>query len=251
MLTAERRQYIINTLHREGKIIAKQLSTELSLSEDTIRRDLRDLAAEGLLQRVHGGALPCSPASASFSARKEQAPIAKIAIARAAARLIRDGQVVLMDGGTTHLQVVQQLPADLHATIVTNSPPLAVALAEHPTVEVIMLGGHLFKHTITTIGGNTLDALQKIHVDLYLIGVCSLHPEFGISTINYEEAHLKREMMACAAESIALASLEKLNTAAPYIVAPLTELSEIITERSASDEILEPYRALGITVTRA
>src|SRR4029453_15208402 len=102
------------------------------VSEDTIRRDLRELAEADLLQRVHGGALPHSPAVASFAVRQGQAPAAKQAIARAAAQLVRDGQVIILDGGTTTLQVAQLLPVDLRATVVTNSPPIAIARPEHP-----------------------------------------------------------------------------------------------------------------------
>src|ERR671925_11382 len=98
MLTAERRQYILETLRRDGKVLATELSVALSVSEDTIRRDLRELAEAGLIQRVHGGALPRSPADASYAARQRQAPSAKAAIARAAVQLIRDGQVIILDG---------------------------------------------------------------------------------------------------------------------------------------------------------
>lgn len=251
MLTAERRQYILSVLQRDGKVVARQLSEELKLSEDTIRRDLRDLAADGLLLRVHGGALPSSPATANFAARQSQAPSAKNAIARAAAQLVRDGQVVLMDGGTTNIQVAQHLSPDLHTTIITNSPPLATTLIEHPHIEVILLGGRFFKHSAVTIGAATLEELHMVRADLYMLGVCSLHPDIGISTNNLEEAYLKRAMIACSAEVVALASPEKLNTAAPYIVGELRELSEIITEHSVSDELLEPYRALGVTVIKA
>ena len=251
MLTAERRQYILTVLQRDGKVVAKRLSEELGLSEDTIRRDLRDLGDDGLLLRVHGGALPCSPATASFSARQEQAPAAKAAIAQAAANLVRDGQVVLLDGGTTNIQVVQHLPLDLHATIITNSPPLATVLANYPNIEVNLLGGRLFKHSVVTMGAATLEALRMVRADLYLLGICSLHLEVGISTVDLEEAYLKRAMIACSAEVVALASSEKLNTAAPYIVGELRELNEIITERTVPDDVLEPYRSLGITMTRA
>ena len=250
MLTAERKHYILSALRRDGKVVAKALSDELGASEDTIRRDLRDLAAEGQLQRVHGGALPVSPAHASFAARREQATWAKRTIARRAAEMVRPGQVVLLDGGTTNVLVAELLPRDLEATIVTNSPPLAAALADHAQVEVILLGGRLDKHAMVTLGEATLDALKMIRADLFLLGVCSLHPEVGISTQNLEEAYLKRAMMANAAEVVALASPEKLNTAAPYIAGPLTELSEIITERTVPDETLAPYRALGLTVIR-
>ena len=251
MLTAERRRFIMQLLERDGKIVAKELSATLSLSEDTIRRDLRDMSSEGLLQRVHGGALPRSPALASFAERQDQAPGAKAAIARAAAQLIHDGLVVLMDGGTTNVGVARFLPRDLRATIVTNSPPLAAALAQHRAIEVIMLGGRLDHDAMVTMGTATVEQFSMVRADLYLLGVCSVHPEVGLSTGNLEEAYLKRLMMSRAAEVVALVSPEKLNTAAPYMIAPIDDLSEIITEAHVSDEVLAPYRALGVTVTRA
>lgn len=250
MLTAERRQHILATLRRDGKVLASELSGALGVSEDTIRRDLRELSDAGLLQRVHGGALPRSPADASYIARQSQAPSAKAAIAQAAVQLLRPGQVILLDGGTTTLQVAQQLPIDLRATIVTNSPPIAVALAEHPEVEVIVIGGRLYKHSHVTIGAATIEALGAIHADICLLGVCSLHPEIGISVPQFEEAHVKRAMIAGAAEVVALASAEKLGTAAPYIVGPLSDLTHLVTERAVSDDLLAPYRAQGITVVR-
>ncbi|QBD75522.1 DeoR/GlpR transcriptional regulator [Ktedonosporobacter rubrisoli] len=250
MLTAERRQYILNMLHRDGKIVARRLSEELGLSEDTIRRDLRDLAEDGKLVRVHGGALPSSPATANFTARQEQAPQAKEAIAQAAAAMVRAGQVIFLDGGTTNLLVAQHLMPDLQVTVITNSPPVAVALAEHPRADVLLLGGQLLKHSIVTVGTATLEAISMVRADLYFLGICSLHPDMGISTNHLEEAYLKRAMVERSAEVIALVSPEKLNTASSYRIGPLTELSEIITEREVAEELLAPYRNLGITVTR-
>lgn len=250
MLTAERRQYILETLQRDGKVLATELSGALSVSEDTIRRDLRELADAGLLQRVHGGALPPSPAVASYATRQQQAPLAKAAIAQAAVQLVRPGQTIILDGGTTTLQVAQRLPPNLRATIITNSPPIAVALAEHPGVDVILLGGRLYKHSLVTIGAATVEALQQMRADLCMLGICSLDLEAGISTPDYEEAQVKRAMIASAAEVAALASAEKLGTAVPYIVGPITELSYLVTERAIPDETLAPYRARGITVIR-
>jgi DeoR/GlpR family transcriptional regulator of sugar metabolism len=250
VLTAERRQHILATLRRDGKVLASQLSRAFGVSEDTIRRDLRELAEAGLLQRVHGGALPRSPADASYIARQSQAPSAKAAIACAAVQLVRAGQVIILDGGTTTLQVAQQLPVDLRATIITNSPPIAIALAEHPQVEVIVLGGRLYKHSLVTIGAATITALGTIHADICMLGVCSLHPDIGISVPQFEEAHVKRAMIAGAAEVVALASSEKLGTVAPYLVGPLADLTHLVTERALPDEVLAPYRDQGITIIR-
>ena len=251
MLTAERRRSIMQALQREGKVYASELSKLLQVSEDTIRRDLRELAAAGELQRVHGGALPRLPAQASFSERQQQAPGAKAAIAQAAARLIRQDQIIILDGGTTPLQVVQHLPPDLHATVITHSPPVAMALAQHPAVEVIVIGGKLYKHELVAVGAATVEAFQHIRADLCFLGIGSLHPEVGISTFDLEEASVKRAMIASAAEVVALTPAEKLGTAAPYVVGPLSDLTHLVTERSVSNEVLAPYRALGITIVRA
>jgi DeoR/GlpR family transcriptional regulator of sugar metabolism len=128
MLTKQRKQLILSRLKQDGQIVAATLSAELGLSEDTIRRDLRALAAEGHLQRVHGGALPASPALGDFAARTQVEPAAKQAIARAAATLVRPGQVVFLDGGTSCEQLALQLPTTLAATVVTHSPTIALAL---------------------------------------------------------------------------------------------------------------------------
>src|SRR5579859_5323127 len=129
MLTSQRKEYLLDLLRKTGQIVAKSVSQELGLSEDTIRRDLRDLAAEGRLQRVHGGALPASPAVASLEIREQVSIDGKAAIGRAAAGMIRPGQLVMLDGGTTAIQIARHLPADLAATIVTHSPAVAMELA--------------------------------------------------------------------------------------------------------------------------
>lgn len=251
MLKEERQQQILEMLRREGKVLASELSGVLNISEDTVRRDLRDLAEAKLIQRVHGGALLRSPATASYAARQKQATTAKAEIAQVAARLIQPGQVVILDGGTTTLQLAQALPHDLKATIITNSPPIAVALAEHSGIEVILVGGRLYKNSLVAVGAETVETFRTFRADLCMLGICSLHPETGISVPALEEAQVKRAMIASSAEVVALASAEKLNTAAPYIVGPLSELTHLVTESGVSDEILAPYERLGITIIQS
>jgi DeoR/GlpR family transcriptional regulator of sugar metabolism len=248
MLKEERQQHILTTLRREGKILASELSATLSISEDTIRRDLRELDEAGLLQRVHGGALPRPPAVGSYRVRQQQAPAAKASIARAAIQLFRDGQVILMDGGTTTLQVATHFPPHLHATVVTNSPPIAIALAERPGVDVELIGGRMYKDSLVAVGAATVDALRAIRADLCLLGVCSLHPEIGISVPDLEEIYVKRAMIANSAEVVALADAEKLGTATAFSIAPIHELTHLVTERGVPDAVLEPYRAHNITI---
>lgn len=251
MLTAERRRSIMQVLQRDGQVQASELSKTLHVSEDTIRRDLRELAAAGRLQRVHGGALPRSPAVASFTERQEQATGAKEAIAQAAVQFMRRDQVIILDGGTTPLQVAQHIPGDLRATIVTHSPPIALALAEYEDIEVILIGGKLNKRNLVSVGAGTIEAFEHIRADLCFLGITSLHPEVGISTRDMDEAYVKRAMIASSAEVVALASAEKLGTASHYIVGPLRDLTHLITERSVPNELLAPYKEAGITIVRA
>jgi DeoR/GlpR family transcriptional regulator of sugar metabolism len=251
MLTEERRQIILERLQRDGKVVAGELSASLSVSVDTVRRDLRELSEAGLLRRVHGGALPAAVGARPYSVRREQAPEAKAAIARATSRLVRPGQVILLDSGTTTLEVARHLPPDLEATVITNSPPIAVALAEHPSVEVMVLGGMLAKGAHALVGAVTIEALRSVRADLLVLGVCSVHPEFGITVVELEESFVKRLMIANAAEVVAVSSAEKLGSAGPYVIAPLEELTYLVTEESAPPEQVDEYRAAGVEVVLA
>ena len=248
MLTSQRKQHLLDVLRRDGQIIAKTLSQTLGLSEDTIRRDLRELAQEGLLQRVHGGALPASSAVVNYAAREHIAPSSKIAIGRAAAGLIQPGQVVLLDGGTTAMQVARHLHPQLQATIVTHSPTIAVELASHDTVEVIMLGGRLFKHSVVAVGTATTEALSHIRADLYFMGVTGVHLTAGLSTGDLEEAYIKRALSRQAAETWVLASTEKLGVASQYLISPLVEVSGLVIESRVSDEVIAPYQDSGLVI---
>jgi len=251
MLTKQRRQYILEVLKRDGQVVAKTLADELALSEDTIRRDLRDLAQEGLLQRVHGGALPASPAVVDFPQRQQIATEAKRLIGRTAAQMIQPHQVVILDGGTTAVQIARHLPPDLNATIVTHSPSIAVELATHKTVEVIIIGGRLFKHSVVAVGAAAIEALSHIHADLYFMGVTGIHAKVGLSTGDLEEAYVKRALSERAAETIVLASREKLGVASAYVIAPVTQVSGMIVEPDVPDALVTPLLELGLSVYRA
>ena len=251
MLTSQRKQHILAVLQRDGQIVAKRLSQELGLSEDTIRRDLRELAQEGLLQRVHGGALPASPAVGNFAVREELSTDAKRAIGKAGAHLIKDGQVVFVDGGTTAVQLVRQLPQNLRATIVTHSARIAVELVDHPTIEVIMIGGRLFKHSIVSVGAVALEAIGHIRADIYFMGVTGIHPTEGLSTGDLEEAYVKQALCKRASDTYVMASQEKLGAASQYIVVALSEVSGLIVDAAVSDEVLQPYTRLGLNIVRA
>lgn len=250
ILPEERRQRILDVLAQEGKVVATELSEQFDVSKDTIRRDLQDLDEAGLLKRVHGGALPRSPGAAPYAARQTQHLPAKRALARRAAQLVRDDQVVLIDGGTTPLEVARHLPPDLHATVVTTSAPVVTVLAEHAAIEVVVVGGRLDKASMTTTGSAVQESLRQVHADLCFLGVCSLHPEIGVTTEEFEEAQLKRLMIQHSAKVVAAVTEDKFGTASPFVVSAIQELTHIVTEPSASEETMAPYREAGITILR-
>ncbi|MEK6397952.1 MAG: DeoR/GlpR family DNA-binding transcription regulator [Terriglobus sp.] len=251
MLTTQRKQVLLASLRENGQIVAKDMSLAMGVSEDTIRRDLRELAREGLLQRVHGGALPASPAVADFAGREQLRHEGKVAIGAAAAAMIEPGQVVILDGGTTAREVARHLPRDLKATIVTHSPTIALELLNHASIDVILIGGRFFKHSVVAVGAAAIEAISQIHADLFFLGVTGIHPTTGLTTGDYEEAAIKRALSHAAAETIVLASAEKLNAASPYAVIGLDQVNGIITERSVDEELLKPYMERGMVITRA
>jgi DeoR/GlpR family transcriptional regulator of sugar metabolism len=230
MLAAERRDFLLARLHADGKLVAKQIAIELGVAEDSIRRDLREMAAAGLCQRVYGGALPVSPAIADYATRATVATSSKERVAAAAVALIRPGQTVLLDGGTTALAVTAALPADLRATIVTHSPTVAAALVGHPAVDVYVLGGRLFKHSAVTCGAAAAEAARGINADLFLLGVTGVHHEAGLTTGDPDEAAMKRTLAGRAAETYVLASSEKIGAASPFLVLPADRVTAIVTD---------------------
>jgi DeoR/GlpR family transcriptional regulator of sugar metabolism len=123
-------------------------------------------------------------------------------------------------------------------------------LAEHPNIEVIMLGGQVYKKALVNVGAATIEQLGMIRADLCMLGVCSLHPEIGISVTNFDEAHVKRAMIAGAAEVVGLATAAKLDTASTYVVEPIHALTYLVTASIVSDMMLTSYKALGLTIVR-
>jgi DeoR/GlpR family transcriptional regulator of sugar metabolism len=235
MLVSERRQLLLSRLRTDGKLVAGALALELGISEDSIRRDLRDLAAAGLCQRVYGGAVPVSQALADYATRTTVEPESKQRVAAHAVGLIRDGHRVILDGGTTTLAVARALPMDLHATVITHSPTIASALVPHPSVEILLLGGRIYKHSAVACGAFTVEAAAGVSADLFLLGVTGVHAEHGLTTGDPEEAAMKRALSARAAETFVLASAEKLGAVSAYKVLELADVAGVVTESGLLD----------------
>lgn len=251
MLTSQRKRLILDLLAKDGQVVAKHLSHELELSEDTIRRDLRELAAEGLLLRVHGGAMPVSPTAVPIAERRAMALDAKSALGKAGAAMIRDGMTVVFDGGTSNLEIVRNLPAQARFTAITHSPTIAVALEDKPHVDAVIIGGKLFRHSMVAVGALAAEAISRIRADMFFLGVTGVHPTEGLTTGDMEEAAIKRQLMSCSAETVVLATSDKLGTVSPFQVGVLSDISTLIVEGNVADDRVSAFSQAGVSVMHA
>ncbi|WP_059102979.1 DeoR/GlpR family DNA-binding transcription regulator [Shouchella shacheensis] len=250
MLKKERQNEIIKMIQNEGKAIAKELSIHLNVSEDTIRRDLREMDAKGLIQRVHGGAFPISQSAITFAERNEELLESKRVLAMKGLELVTDGQVILLDGSTTNLQLAKELPEQLHATIITNSPTICLELSGHPHLEVITLGGTLFKDSLVNVGLPVIKTLEDLRADLCFLGVYSIHPEFGISEPHMEESFVRQQMIKSSNKIATLVTKNKLNTISNYKIGSIASLDYLITEGEIPSHVLKGYEDVDIEVIR-
>jgi DeoR/GlpR family transcriptional regulator of sugar metabolism len=230
MLVAERRELLLRRLETDGKLVARDLAADLGVSEDSVRRDLRDLAAAGLCQRVYGGAVPVSRALVDYAARGSVEIESKERVAARAAALIGPGDRLILDGGTTALALARALPPSLTATVITHSPTIAAALTAHPGVEILMLGGRIYKHSAVACGAATAEAAARISADVFFLGVTGVHADAGLTTGDAEEAAIKRTLAGRAAETYVLASVEKLGAISAYKVLGLSDVTGVVTD---------------------
>jgi len=250
VLKEERRRRILDILGQEGRVVATDLQQALGVSGYTIRRDLDELAESRHLQRVHGGALARSPVAPTYEGRQSQSVPGKRAVARAAATLLEPGQTVIVDGGSTALQLVEAIPAGHSGTFITHSPPVAAALGRRPGIEVVVVGGLLDPRAMVAVGAQAIEAYGRFTADVCFLGIWSVHAATGMSSGYYEEAELRRVLVRRADRVVGLASRDKLGTTAQFGIAPATALTHLATEPDVPAELLDPFAELGIHVVR-
>lgn len=248
MVKEERLQLILNQLSKDNKVRLGQLSELLNVSEDTVRRDIKELDSQGLLRAVRGGAIAHSPIPHHYRDREKYDLGQKQVVAQKALSFLRNGHVVFFDGGTSVVALAASLPKNLKITVVTNSFPVVNVLEDHPNVEVIFAGGRLYKISFTTIGEEALDTLRKIRADICFLGICSIHHTMGITAMDYEDSQVKKMMMAQAVKTIALSTLEKTSTVEAFYICPVTDLDVIVTEAEPTNTALKAYKDLGIEI---
>lgn len=251
-LPEERRQTIVEAVEREGRVLAAELAGRLAASEDTIRRDLRDLDAAGLLRRVHGGAVRLRPAE-TFGTRAEADLPRKIQLAHGLRACIRPADTVLIDAGSTHLALARLLDDGCAAAIVTNSPQIALALGHFRRTRIVLLGGTYHPDEGATYGAATLAEVGRLRPDLALVGVCGIDVERGLAASNPEEAALKHAMLAASTRRVAAVLDERFDDRAPFLFGALDQIDQLVLEPDAPPQAVarlrERYPALDLTFT--
>jgi DeoR/GlpR family transcriptional regulator of sugar metabolism len=250
-LPIARRDIILSRLTQGQPVAAAALALEFEVSEDAIRRDLRALAAEGRCRRVYGGALPLAKAAAPMRARMEDGRDRKHALGRKAATLIRPGQFVFLDSGSTNLTLVEYLPEGADLTVATNSVEIAAAASRRPDLRLIVIGGAVDHGVGGCVDGTATLSLANMNIDLGVIGACAASASAGVSVQDPYDAAFKRALLAASRERLVLATSDKLGARAPYRVAELKDIDTFVVEHDASAEALNELASAGCNALMA
>lgn len=244
----ERRSFVLKSLRENGRLTTADLASRFDISEDSARRDFRELAAEGLIQRVHGAALPVSSASQPFTSRYKISASTKARLAKLAVAHVQEGQVVLFDGGTTNLAIATLISKTLSFCAITNSPQIATALSEHRSAEIILLGGVFDPRSQMTVGSAVLDAVGRIHADICFTGIHGIDAEHGLTTPYYDEALTKAAMIAAGDTVIAVATKDKVGFRAAHNICGIGSVDLLVAEKH--DEIVQQISSIRSTEVR-
>ena len=231
MLPAQRREAILARVRTQGAASAEELSRSLGVSVETIRRDLRDLRNQGLLNRVHGGAMSsCRTSEGSFAARSTLNLARKQAIAAFAASLVGAEETIVIDTGTTPLELARALPASFHGRVLTNSVPVAAALCDRNDIELLLCGGQIRPGDGACSGPHAAAFFADFYADKAFLGAGGVHPEAGLTDYYPAEAAVRRTITAHSAATYVLADSSKLGVIAVYRVCTLDQLTAVITD---------------------
>lgn len=248
MLKKERQAYILHQVNLHNKVLSNSLSSEMEVSEDTIRRDLQELSDTGKLIKVHGGALSHSFNKITYPTNDIYAQSDKRIIANKAISLIKDGMFVLTGGGTTVIEMARALPIGLNATFVSGSIPAIVEYMNHPSIDVIVLGDKVSKTSKMTIGADTLSKIKNFRADICLLGINAIDMQHGITDNDWDVVQLKQQMISSSQKVVCLTISEKINSLQPIHVCAANKIDVLITELDPDDPMLQPYVEAGITV---
>ena len=248
MLKKERQAYILHQVNLHNRVLSSSLCSEINVSEDTIRRDLQELAEEGKIIKVHGGALSHSFNHVHFPINGVYSQNQKKTIAQKAIGLIKNGMFVLTSGGTTIIEMARSLPPQLKATFISGSIPAVLEYMHHPNIEVILIGDKISKSSKITVGSEAIARIRQVKADICFLGTNAIDPEHGITDNDWEVVQLKKAMIESCKKVVCLSIAEKINTVQPIQVCKLPEIDTLITELNPGNPVLQPYVDAGIEV---
>jgi DeoR family transcriptional regulator of aga operon len=251
VLNEERRRAILELLSRQGRVLVAELGRHFETSQVTIRKDLEVLHAHGLVHRTHGGALPARESALEDPTLREKEKLhrqEKIRIAQCAASKVKEGQVVILDSGTTTTAVARALRNFQNLTIITNAVNIAAELAG-TAVEVILTGGTLRPNSFSLVGPIAEETLRRLSADLLFLGVDGFDTHFGLSTPNLLEAKVNRVMAEVAKRTVAVCDSSKFGRRSLSLIVPPSAVNEVITDRSIPKLDARALKQAGIEVT--
>jgi DeoR/GlpR family transcriptional regulator of sugar metabolism len=247
MLKRERHAYILHQVNLHNKVLCTDLQ-HLNVSDDTIRRDLQELAEAGKLIKVHGGALSSYFHNGLQTSKEAYSYDQKKIIAQKAASLIKDGMFVLTGGGTTIIELARALPPSLRATFISGSIPAIYEYMNHPNIDVIVIGDKILKNSKITVGLEAISRIRQLKADLCFLGISALNLENGVSDNDWDVVQIKKAMVESSQKLVCLTIAEKLNSQMALQVCESSDIDILITELPADHELLQPYKDAGIQV---
>ncbi|NJB37667.1 DeoR/GlpR family DNA-binding transcription regulator [Croceivirga sp. JEA036] len=248
MLKEERQRIILNEVELHNKVLLTDIAEQLAVSIDTVRRDVKELDGEQKLRKVHGGAVSLGFANYSPSRANVYALDKKTTIAEKAIKLIKANSVILIDGGTTCLELARLLPQHLHLTCFTLSLPVAMELLNKPNVDTIFIGGNLSKDSQISYGANTINNLSQLKVDWAFIGTGYVDAAFGLTEFDWDIVQTKKAVIKAAKKSVLLCISEKLSSQHRYKTCDVRQIHTMVTELPADHRDLNPFKNQEITI---
>ena len=248
---AERHQYILSKLQKEGKVNVLDLCAELNVSSVTIRKDLKVLEDKNLLYRTHGGATASNPYTTDRPVNEKEKINSeeKSGIGEAAASLIQPNDCVIIASGTTVLSLAKHIKPEGNLTVITAALNVATELNRHPDIEVLVLGGILRKSSSSGTGMYAEKILDDFSCSKLFLGVDGIDPDFGLTTTHIQEAQLNRKMIQASQKTIVLADSSKFGKRGFGRICGLEDVEQVITDCGISDHWVEMLKGMGIEVT--
>jgi DeoR family transcriptional regulator of aga operon len=252
LLVEERRRMIVELVEQQGRATVEELSNRFGTSTVTIRADLDALARTSAIARSHGGALPATPPAADtpLNIKETRWHAQKLRIGQAAARMIKDGETVILDSGSTTVEIARQIRQLKFAslTVITNALNIAMELSGLSHIRVMMLGGLLRQTSYSLVGPDAEQALTKLSADRLFLGVDGLDPQVGVTTPDPLEAALNELMIRVSRQTIAVLDASKLGQRSLSVITPVKNLHMVITDTSADGDVVAALRDAGVEV---